>query len=292
KYLNKKLKISEAKDKTAKNEEKTPEEAPTDAKPAEDISASSADSALDITSERFDPLRALYAPEYRISEKQPKVLYQNLAAFESAFKRFGIMNLNKRNNTVVNKNPQKKEDAMSAKPGSSKERQVIAEEAQQRRFQAHQMPVKGRARKQKDTHNILSYIDGVTGPMLALRQSMKEQRRVRVMVRREHGIRGSLEGVLVWFDKFWNLWLRDVHEVCQRRKYGYSENKMCGVPQDCTWRLQELGIELPKQEVKSINRKNVEIRRHLQQLFVRGEQVALVILLPTNKNTTSLQMET
>ncbi|XP_036230695.2 U7 snRNA-associated Sm-like protein LSm11, partial [Bactrocera oleae] len=287
---NKKVKISEAKDNTTQDEEKTAEEVQSIAKP--DDSASSGDSELDITSERFDPLRALYAPEYRISEKQPKVIYQNLAAFESAFKRFGIMNLNKRNNTVVNINLQKKDDsAMSVKPGSSKERHVLAEETQQRRFQPHQMPVKGSGRKQKDTHNILTYIDGVTGPMLTLRESMKEQRRIRVMVRREHGIRGTLEGALVCFDKFWNLWLRDVYEVSQRRKFGYSENKMCGEPQDCTWRLKELGIELPKQEVKSINRKNVEIRRHLQQLFVRGEQVALVVLLPTNKSTV-LQMET
>lgn len=257
-----------------------------------DDSASSSDSELDITSERFDPLRALYAPEYRISEKQPKVIYQNLAALESAFKRFGIMNLNKRNNTVVNKTTQKQDDSViNVKPGSSKGRQVISEETQQRRFQPHQMPVKGSGRKQKDTHNILTYIDGVTGPMLVLRQSIKEQRRIRVMVRREHGIRGSLEGSLVWFDKFWNLWLRDVDEICQRRKYKYGENKMCGESEDCTWRLKELGIELPKQEVKSINRKNVEIRRYLPQLFVRGEQVVLVVLLPNTKNVL-LQMET
>lgn len=202
------------------------------------------------------------------------------------------MNLNKRNNTVVPKSTEKKDDsALRAKPGSSKERTVIAEEAQQRRFQPHQMPVKGIGRKQKDTHNIFTYIDAVTGPMSVLKASMKEQRRIRVLVRREHGIRGSLEGTLVCFDKFWNLWLRNVDEVYQQRKFKYSENKMCGVPQDCTWRLQELGIKLPKQEVKSINRKNVEIRRHLQQLFLRGEQVALLVLLPNTKSDLK-QMET
>ncbi|XP_036334144.1 U7 snRNA-associated Sm-like protein LSm11 [Rhagoletis pomonella] len=242
-----------------------------------------ADSELDITSEKFDPLRALYAPGYRISEKKPKVIYQNLAAFESALKRFGIMNLNKRNAPTVNQSIQKEDGGSSTSsvdPSISKQRPIpiIAEETQQRRFQPHQMPIKGSARKVKDMHNIFTYLDGVSGPMKALKHSMKGQRRVRVLVRNEHGIRGSLEGWLIWFDKFWNLWLRNVDEVWQRRKYKYGENKVCGEPRDCSLRLHELGIELPRQQVRSINRKTVEIRRQLPQLFVRGEQVALVIL--------------
>lgn len=268
------------------NEEKTTQEKSDTVRMPPSNSATPADSELDITSEKFDPLRALYAPGYRISEKQPKVIYQNLAAFESAFKRFGIMNLNKRNVPTVSKNMPKADgggsSTASATPSSSKQRPIIAEETQQRRFQPHQMPIKGSARKVKDSHNIFTYLDGVSGPMIALKQSMEVQRRVRVLVRNEHGIRGSLEGSLILFDKFWNLWLRNVDEVWQRRKYKYGENKICGEPQDCSSRLQELGIELPQQQVKSINRKTVEIRRQLPQLFVRGEQVALVILLPAN----------
>ncbi|XP_067628636.1 U7 snRNA-associated Sm-like protein LSm11 [Eurosta solidaginis] len=245
-------------------------------------SPQSVDSELDITSEKFDPLRALYAPGYRISEQQPKVLYQNLAAFESAFKRFGITNLNKRNVTATNKGAKKvaEETATGSNPFRCKKQTIIGEETQARRFEAHQMPVQGGSRKLKHTNSIFTYIDGVTGPMIALRECMEEKRRVRVLVRHEHGIRGSLEGTLICFDKFWNLWLRDVKEVYQRRKYKYGVNKMCGVSEDCSLRLQELGIQLPAQKVKSLNRKNIEIQRELSQLFVRGEHVVLVMLLP------------
>uniref|UniRef100_W8BKC0 Small nuclear ribonucleoprotein Sm D-like protein n=1 Tax=Ceratitis capitata TaxID=7213 RepID=W8BKC0_CERCA len=205
------------------------------------------------------------------------------------------MNLNKRNNTVIQKKAQTTDEnnsnATAVKPGSSKQGIVIAEEAETRRFLPHQMPVQGSRRKKKDLHNIFTYIDGITGPMSALKLGMKEERRVRVMVRNEHGIRGSLEGTLIWFDKFWNLWLRDVEEKWQRRKYKYGVNKMCGEPQDCSRRLQALGIVLPKQEVKSINRKNVEICRHLHQLLVRGEEVAVVIFLTKSANTTTLQIK-
>ncbi|XP_073846384.1 uncharacterized protein [Musca autumnalis] len=42
---------------------------------------------LDITSENFNPLRCLYANDFRVTEKQPKVIYQNMAAFETALKK-------------------------------------------------------------------------------------------------------------------------------------------------------------------------------------------------------------
>jgi len=51
---------------------------------------------LDVCSDQFNPLRALYEPNYKVTDVVPKVLYQNLAAFESALKKFGIWQLNKR----------------------------------------------------------------------------------------------------------------------------------------------------------------------------------------------------
>ena len=47
---------------------------------------------------------------------------------------------------------------------------------------------------------------------------------------------------------------------------------------DCSERLQRLNITLPKTEAKSINRKYVQIKRKLEQLYIRGEQVAIITL--------------
>ncbi|XP_054739685.1 U7 snRNA-associated Sm-like protein LSm11 [Anastrepha obliqua] len=245
---------------------------------SEPESTSSMDSELDVTSEKFDPLRALYEPGFVITKRQPKVIYQNIAALESAYKRVGILDLDKPAAKLTNKN--KKAVDSGTNPSCSKQPTMNTEEGEQRRFQPHQMPIKGSRRKVKDMHNIFTYLDGVTGPMASLKQSIGEQHRVRVLIRTKSGIRGSVEGTLICFDKFWNLWLRNIKETWRRRKYKYGVNKMCGEPADCTERLRALGIELPRQQVKSINRKTVEISRELKQLFVRGEQVALVNILP------------
>lgn len=62
-------------------------------------------SELNVGSDRFNPLRALYEPNFRVTDAVPKVIYQNLAAFESALKNFGIWQLNKRQKP----DPQKEE---------------------------------------------------------------------------------------------------------------------------------------------------------------------------------------
>lgn len=52
---------------------------------------------------------------------------------------------------------------------------------------------------------------------------------------------------------------------------------------DCVKRLEKLGIKIPEMRVKSINRKYVECSRHVKQLFVRGEQIAVITLDETSK---------
>lgn len=47
---------------------------------------------------------------------------------------------------------------------------------------------------------------------------------------------------------------------------------------DCVERLKLLGIEIPEIKVKSLNRKYVECTRHVSQLVIRGEQIAIITL--------------
>uniref|UniRef100_A0A1A9WNC6 Sm domain-containing protein n=1 Tax=Glossina brevipalpis TaxID=37001 RepID=A0A1A9WNC6_9MUSC len=225
-------------------------------------SATDQDSQLDITSDLFNPLKALYAKDYRITMKNPKIIYQNLAAFESALSKVGIYGLNKPIKTVL--------------PSSSK---AGVQEESSRRFQDYQLPVKSQP-KMKKKRNLLIQMTQSSGPLSQLNKYIKCKYKVRVIVRKEHGIRGYVIGFLQYFDRHWNLLLTEVVECYQQRKFKYAEQNMplLDASEDCSQRLRRIGIMLPLQNVKSLSRKTVEIKRHLPQLLLRGEHVVLVQL--------------
>lgn len=225
------------------------------------------DKELDITSEDFNPLKALYAPDFRATEKVPKIIYQNMAAFETALKKFGILGLNKK---PIN---------IQASGSKNKNTLLVKEEKTQRRFEEHQMAIRTQSKvKTKHQRNLLAQMNQADGPLKQLQQFVSDGRTIKVLIRKEHGIKGYVEGVLKMFDRHWNLLLVDVMECLEQRKYKYAENKLVThqEPQDCYNILQQLGIKLPKQSVKSLGRKRIEIKRNLPQLMLRGEHVVLV----------------
>ncbi|KAI8036306.1 U7 snRNA-associated Sm-like protein LSm11 [Drosophila gunungcola] len=245
---------------------------------------SSHDLELDVCSEKFNPLRALYEPNYKVTDAVPKVLYQNLAAFESALKKFGIWQLNKRQKAKTGGGAGGDQEA--AKKGSTSTMSANILEPPQRRFELHQMPTTSSSKK-KHHRNIFTYMEATVGPLELLRKCIPlaghkettERIRVRVVLRKQGAIGGNVEGELVAFDKQWNLLLRGATETWKRRKYNYGEQNICDTPVDCTERLRELGITLPQTQVKSLNRKNVEIKRHLPQILIRGENVVIISLI-------------
>ncbi|KAM7343694.1 U6 snRNA-associated Sm-like protein LSm11 [Cochliomyia hominivorax] len=225
------------------------------------------DPELDISSESFNPLKALYAPDYRVTEKEPKVIYQNMAAFETALKKVGIMGLGKK---------PKNTEASGSKTQNPF---LMKDETTQRRFQDHQMAIRTGPRvKTKHQRNLLMQMEQAQGPLKHLQLLIKENVTARVVIRREHGIKGYVEGIIKMFDRHWNLLMVNVVECLEYRKYKYGEDKLVThqEPQDCTKLLQQLGIILPQQNVKSLGRKHVEIKRHLPQLLLRGEHIVLI----------------
>uniref|UniRef100_A0A1B0EZK5 Sm domain-containing protein n=1 Tax=Phlebotomus papatasi TaxID=29031 RepID=A0A1B0EZK5_PHLPP len=129
----------------------------------------------------------------------------------------------------------------------------------------------------KHTKNVLNTAVNFKGPLKKMYEFMETQ--TKIYIRHNHGIRGYVTGVIEIFDKHWNMVLKDVEEFYKRRKFNYTENKsgFADSPaEDCSERLKELGIELPEVSVKSINRKNVECRRRIPHILLRGEQIALV----------------
>ncbi|XP_061399648.1 U7 snRNA-associated Sm-like protein LSm11 [Musca vetustissima] len=232
---------------------------------------------LDITSESFNPLRCLYANDFRVTEKQPKVIYQNMAAFETALKKVGIWDVGKR--------PKSHKQSESAATSKDSTKILVEEEKNQRRFQEHQMAIRTKAKiKSKHTRNILTQMHNAVGPLKALNEYISSGERVHVMVRKEKGIKGYVEGVLKLYDRHWNLLLTEVEECYTQRKHKFCEDNIVmpkegsheGDEEECSRRLREFGIKLPKQIIRSLNRKTVEIKRYLPQLLLRGEHVVLV----------------
>ncbi|KAL9921901.1 U6 snRNA-associated Sm-like protein LSm11 isoform 1-T1 [Glossina fuscipes fuscipes] len=264
-YYSKHIRILENASAASNDQSKSQEEEET--KPQEektDQSSSRTDSQeLDISSDLFNPLKALYAKDYRITVKNPKIIYQNFAAFESALAKVGIYGLNKPSN----------KDAL---PSTSK---AGAKEEPLRRFQNYQLPVKSQTQMKK-RRNLFTQMTQSNGPLSELNKYISSKCKVRVIVRKEQGIRGYVMGFLQYFDRHWNLLLTDVEECYKQRKFKYADQKLplLKTPEDCSRRLRKLGLTLPLQSAKSLNRKTVEIKRHTPQLLLRGEHVVLVQL--------------
>ena len=138
------------------------------------------------------------------------------------------------------------------------------------------------------------------GPMSLIHKLFEKRQRVRVLIRYVNGIRGTLTGYLVAYDKHYNLILRDVDEVfCPRHvassTSGDGNSNMTGkddrtkeekgddtaVPspssnlevemQRRTQALLQTQRELPN------SRQQWQVRqRHMKQLMVRGDSVVMV----------------
>ncbi|XP_058458033.1 U7 snRNA-associated Sm-like protein LSm11 [Malaya genurostris] len=227
---------------------------------------SSAD--LNLASASFNPLRVLYS-----RKAQPPVAgartHDNVQQFESQFKLLGGFG-----------EVYSEERVKEIRAGSSTRKAVpvLAKgEVPTRRFLPHQGLVEKR-RPARLQRNIFTKMEIFEGPLVKMVSWMRERVRVKVYTRKEKGIRGYVTGYVEVFDKHWNMALTDVFESWKRRKYRYSENKLCvlGDPQDCSEMLQKMGISIPKVNVKSIDRKYVMCTRKVPKLLIRGEQVVLV----------------
>jgi small nuclear ribonucleoprotein (snRNP)-like protein len=99
--------------------------------------------------------------------------------------------------------------------------------------------------------------------------------RVRVLVRYANGIRGTLTGYLVSYDKHFNMLLRDVEEVYSPAPAANSNLE----PSDALDVPSNMEIELERRRSalsRGLHPKWTVRRRHLPQIMVRGDIVVLV----------------
>ena len=140
------------------------------------------------------------------------------------------------------------------------------------------------------------------GPFSMLYKLFEKRQRIRILVRYVNGIRGTLTGYLVAYDKHFNMILRDVDEVyCPRPNTNdYSKNDAINdmenendnreegelkateqvVPSNLELELGRRTKALAQTTKKNSSHKNSKDwslrQRHMQQILVRGDNVVMV----------------
>ncbi|XP_076232417.1 U6 snRNA-associated Sm-like protein LSm11 [Calliopsis andreniformis] len=217
---------------------------------ADDESSTTSEDSLDAKSEKFNPMKALYSSKMQLSlVKAP--IYDNISKFEAVMS--GLSGQSKN----VNKPSSKKEGECS------------------RRFLPHQEPVPGRSygrRNWNDGRNILTKMRQTLGPLGVLYGYMENRIRVKVYTRNARGIRGHVEAYVAAFDKHWNLALEDCFEVWTRKV-----KRKAPPLGDPTSSIRVEETSPAKVVVKKIEGKRETLERHVPQMLLRGEQVAIIV---------------
>ncbi|XP_073441254.1 U7 snRNA-associated Sm-like protein LSm11 [Dendrobates tinctorius] len=247
--------------------------------------------SLDVTSELFDPLLALYSTDTPLPFPDVRC-FNNLAEYESFLERGGRPRSR-------SQKPEKK----GRKPAPDPERVqrlkklMLPVEAEQSRA-----PRRGR----KPPRNVLTRMALLEGsPVGRLYRCVQERLRVHVHTRTFRGLRGVCSGFIIAFDKCWNLAMVDVDETYRRPVLGrafYSEPQLTLPRLMARLRLQEDGPPAEEPGRKEPERKEERpesqpgrkekpghqqrkkekpdyqrvYTRHIQQVFIRGESVLLV----------------
>lgn len=225
---------------------------------------SSSEDKLNVTTESFDPLASIYS-ESGIDIPDPSApIFDNVESFVSK---------------VVK--PAETKKSNEAKPSTSGP-------VPSRRFTEDQMPVPGR---KKIVRNIFTFMQKQSegGPMSVLSRCVEKRVRVKVVTRKLNGARGFCTGIIVAFDKHWNLALIDVDETYSRLRHrkpeadalsDEMESKLNVAPATKNAMKRETVGESTVQIVKT--RRSTELcQRHVPQVVLRGEHVVLVQPLDT-----------
>ncbi|XP_017765305.1 PREDICTED: U7 snRNA-associated Sm-like protein LSm11 [Eufriesea mexicana] len=218
---------------------------------ADDESSSTSEESLDVQSVKFDPMKALYSTKIQLSGRKAPI-YDNVSKFEAVL-------------SGLSARPKKKDQTVIGKPGECS-----------RRFLPHQEPVTGRTTTggrewSIEGRNVLAKMQRTFGPLGMLHGYMESRTRVKVYTRNARGIRGHVEAYVAAFDKHWNLALEDCFEVWTRKV-----KRKAPALGALNW-VNAREDTAPKVVVKKIEGKKETLERHVPQMLLRGEQVAIIV---------------
>ncbi|CAI5651636.1 U7 snRNA-associated Sm-like protein LSm11 [Oreochromis niloticus] len=172
---------------------------------------------LDVCSDKFDPLLALYSPAVQLPFPNIKC-FNNVAEYESFLKggrgRAKPENVEKRQRKAMKgvvdlERIERLKKLMVNNPVSESEEGESSSGTTRRK------------RRQKPVKNVLTRMPLCKGsPLGELYRCVEERIRVKVHVRTFKGLRGVCAGFVVAFDKFWNLAMVDVDETYREPLFG------------------------------------------------------------------------
>lgn len=243
------------------------------------------DPELDMRSEHFNPLKALYAQRTPRLVENARV-YDNLAQYEPIFKREFC-----RHPKPAEPPAHKKSTAAT----SAKQLRAPADGVPTaRRFTAEQQPIAAGPRSNRHTRNLLSRMTDATklqGPRQLLRIWREQRTLVKVYTRNEKGVDGHVIGHIEAFDKHWNLVVSSAQQAIEQRKRRYSYRAAPAVGQgdevsaeaECLRRLASLQIDVPSVKYVASRGRRVTCLRSVPQLMVRGEHVVTIATITTEE---------
>ncbi|XP_059202727.1 U7 snRNA-associated Sm-like protein LSm11 [Centropristis striata] len=161
---------------------------------------------IDVCSDNFDPLLALYSPTVPPLPFPNVKCFNNVAAYESFLK--GGRGRAKPEN--VEKRRQKAMKGVADPERIERLKKLMVNNP----VQEGESSGTPRRRRQKPQKNVLTRMPLCKGsPLGELYRCVEERIRVKVHIRTFKGLRGVCSGFIVAFDKFWNMAMVDVDET-------------------------------------------------------------------------------
>eukprot|EP00548_Thalassiothrix_antarctica_P017354 CAMPEP_0194196698 /NCGR_PEP_ID=MMETSP0154-20130528/76808_1 /TAXON_ID=1049557 /ORGANISM="Thalassiothrix antarctica, Strain L6-D1" /LENGTH=184 /DNA_ID=CAMNT_0038921313 /DNA_START=578 /DNA_END=1132 /DNA_ORIENTATION=+ len=115
------------------------------------------------------------------------------------------------------------------------------------------------------------------GPYSILRRALSERKRIRAVIRYAHGIRGTLTGHLLAFDKHMNLWMRDGMEVYSLPLHSNNlDPKQISLKDDSNSENDESFITLTPVQKEVMRRKFPVQQRQLYITLIRGDNIVMI----------------
>ncbi|XP_072295882.1 U7 snRNA-associated Sm-like protein LSm11 [Eucyclogobius newberryi] len=268
--------------------------------PQDAESESNVGDETDVCSERFNPLLALYSPTVKLPFPSAKCL-NNVAAYESALKGSRGRGAKPEN---VEKRRRKAMKGVVDQERIERLKKLMVNNPVTESEQGESSGTQ-RRRKSKPVKNVLTRMPLCQGgPLGELYRFIQERIRVRVHIRTFKGLRGVCSGFIVAFDRFWNMAMVDVDETYREPLLGqalYHEKALTVTRLFEKLKLQENfdaeeatrtgKIQVKDTEPQSTTSKGKSPAdskekvpqkygkvhtRHINQLFIRGENVVLV----------------